>query len=197
MALNLTIDGFAYFEDDSISSSNISYQAYFYKSNAGSSSSTWNTVRVVENTGYYNINLGDGDWLGQDGSASSGDIVIIVFWSPTTVNRLDSCSSLTQWGAFRIVLDGSSTYTNDVQVRTNICPDLSWSLQGTGYVGNTIVATNNSDDTHSWTYGSVTMYQRNSWYTTLMTVNAVNNTDYDWDDGNQDLDFGRGRKWKS
>ena len=77
MALNVTFDGYSYFGDNSISNSNVSYQAYFYKVNSGSSTSAWNTVRTVESTGYWNVNLGDGDWLGQTGVASSGDIVIL------------------------------------------------------------------------------------------------------------------------
>jgi hypothetical protein len=182
MALNITFDGFAYKDDGSLSSADVAYQAYFYKANSGSSNSAWNNTRIVENTGYWNINLGDGDFLTQDGSAASGDVVIVVFWSPTTSDRLDVCSQLTEWGCFRIVLDGSSTYTNPTQVKANICPDLNFSLPITGLIGQNITCNNTSSDTHQWTVSGTTMYQRDSWYTSLMGINDVDNSTYDWGD---------------
>ena len=182
MALNITFDGFCYKDNGSLSSSDVAYQAYFYKANSGSSNSAWNSTRIVENTGYWNINLGDGDWLTQDGSAASGDVVIVVFWSPTSSDRLDVCSQLTEWGCFRIVLDGSSTYTNPTQVKANICPDLNFSLPATGLIGQNITCNNTSSDTHQWTISGTTMYQRDTWYTTLMGINNVDNSTYDWGD---------------
>jgi hypothetical protein len=189
MALNITMDGFVYMESGSLSSSNVAYQAYFYKSNAGSSPSKWNNKRIVEATGYWNINLGDGDWLTQDGSASSGDHIIIVFWNPASADRMDACSYLTEWSCFRITLDGSSTYSNDVQVRSNICPNLNWSVPTDGLVGQNITANNTSTDIHQWDFFSNTMYHKNIWHTTLMSINLVDNSDYDWGDGNQDNDL--------
>lgn len=182
------MDGFAYMESGSLSVSTVAYQAYFYKANAGSSPSKWNNKRIVEATGYWNINLGDGDWLTQDGSASTGDHIIVVFWSPASADRLDACGSLTEWSCFRITLDGSSTYSNNVQVKSNICPNLNWTLPSTSLIGSSVTANNTSTDTHQWDYFSNTMYHRNSWYTQLMSVNIVDNSDYDWDDGNQDDD---------
>jgi len=184
MALNITLDGFVYKEDGTISSSNVSYQAYFYKANSGSSNSKWNSSRIVEATGYYSINLGDGDWLTQNGSAAAGDVIILVFWSPVSADRMDSCGFLTQWSCFRVVLDGSSTYTTQVQIKSNYCPNLSWSLPTTGLVNHNITLANNSTDQHQWNFMGNTMYQRNTWYTTLMSVNKVNNSGYDWGDGN-------------
>lgn len=189
MALNITTDGFVYMEDGGLSSLNVAYQAYFYKVNGGSSPSSWNNKRIVENTGYFNVNLGDGDWLTQDGSASSGDHIIIVFWSPASSDRLDACDQLTEWSCFRITLDGSSTYSNNIQVRSNICPNLNWTLSNTALIGQNVIANNTSTDTHQWDFSGNTMYHRNSWYTTLMSINIVDNSDYDWGDGNQDNDL--------
>jgi len=199
VALNLTCDGFTKLDDGvTLADANVKYQAYFYKVNSGSSSSTWNDVRTVEggaSKGYYSFNLGDGDFLTQTGSASTGDVIIVVFWKPTTADRLDSCGPLTEWGSFRIVLGtgpgmvSSDVYTNQVQIKYNICPNLSWDLPLTANVGQNVTATNSSTDTHQWSFGSVTMWQRNSYYTTLQTVNAVDNTDYDWGDLTQDLDL--------
>ena len=189
MALNISFDGYVYFGNSSLSNANVAYQAYFYHVNSGSSTSTWNDVRIVESTGYYSFNLGDGDFLSQTGSGSSGDVVLIVFWSPVTADRLDACSSLNEWSIFRVVLDGSDTYTNAIQIKSNICPNLSWSLPATGMVNQTISITNSSTDIHQWDFSSNTMYHRNSWYTTLMAINAVDNTDYDWGDLTQSNDL--------
>jgi hypothetical protein len=185
MALNISFDGFVYFEDSSISSSNVAYQAYFYRANGGSSTSRWNNTRIVENSGYYSFNLGDGDFLTQDGSASAGDIIIVVFWSPTTSDRTDACSYLNEWSCFRIILDGSSTYTNQAQIKSNFCPNLSWSLPSSGLVNSGVTAINSSNDTHQWNFMGNIFYQRNTYYTALMDVNAVDNTDYDWGDSQQ------------
>lgn len=189
MALNVTIDGYVYDDTNTLCNGTVAYQAYFYKANSGSSNSKWNNTRIVESTAYYNINLGDGDWLGQEGAVASGDVVVIVFWSPVSSDRMDVCSSLSQWSCFRIVLDGSSTYTTQVQVKPNICPNLIWSLSSTGLVDHNITVSNSSTDQHQWDFMGTTMYQRNTWYTTLMTVNAVDNSNYDWGDGHQDNDL--------
>jgi len=195
MALNVTFDGFCHMNDGSLSNSDVKYQGYFYKNNAGSSPSAWNAERVVESSGYWNINLGDGDWLGQEGDVNDGDYVTVVFWTPITSDNLDDCSQLNQWAAFRIQLIGNDVYTYDAQVKTNICPDLLWSMTTTADVYETVVANNMSEDDHTWVFdgaasaGTTTMYQTNSLSTTIHTINDVNNSDYDWDDGDWDLNL--------
>jgi len=199
MALNITLDGFCYLNDGStLADSNVRYQAYFRHINSGSSPSKWNNIRVVEGgteAGYYSLNLGDGDFLTQDGSAGAGDVVVVVFWRPITAGRLDGCGPLVEWGAFMVLLGtgpgrtSDSVYTNAVQVKYNICPNLSWSMPSFADVYQVITATNSSTDTHQWDFGGVTMWQRNSYYTTLQTVNAVDNSDYDWDDGSFSLNL--------
>jgi len=190
MSLNVVIDGFASLDDGTMSNLNVQYQAYFYKVNAGSSSSTWNNIRTVENTGYYSCNLGDGDFLTQDGNAASGDKVIIVFWRGGTRMGTD-CSVLDEWGAFEITLDGSSTYTNPTQVKENILPTLDWSFPvATGTVGTPYTTTNDSDDEHTWDWSGTTMAHYYIWNgEPICFVNYVRLTHYDWDDGNQDNDL--------
>lgn len=189
MALNVTFAGFASRNSGSLGNGDIQYQAYFYKVNAGSSSSKWNNVRTIESgasKGYWSCNLGDGDWLTQSGNIAAGDKVIIVFWR-TGNDRNANCLILDEWGAFEITLTSATVYIDNTQVKTNIAPNLNWSLQATGYVDTNYTAINNSDDIHSWVWSGTIMYH---WYTrygqTINTVNVVDNTDYDWDDGNQD-----------
>lgn len=189
MALNITFDGYAYRSSGSLSNVDVQYQAFFYKVNAGSSSSTWNNVRTVEATGYYNCNLGDVDFLSQTGNASAGDKVIIVFWR-TGSDRNVTCPTMDEWGALEYTLTAVDVYTSPTQIKINIDPDLSWSFPNTGYVNTNYTSTHNSDDVHSWSWSGTTMYH---WYIrygeTINDVNQVNNSDYYWDDATSDLNL--------
>lgn len=180
MALNITFAGYVHKDDESIGNADIAYQAYFYKINSGSSASKWNSKRVIETSGYYSCNLGDGDWLSQTGTASSGDIVLILFWTPTTDSR--SSINMLEWGLFRIVLGSSSVYTLDAQTKINTCPNLSWNLPTTAFVNNSVLVNNYSNDIHQWNFSNNTMYQRNFWYTDLMLINSINDSNYNWGD---------------
>jgi len=190
MALNITFDGFCSLNDGTMSNVNVQYHAYFYKVNAGSSPSQWNNEGTVENTGYWNINLGDGDWLGQGGSSATGDKVIIVFWRGGT-RMGTSCSVLDEWGAFEITLDGSDTYTNPTQVKENILPNLDWSFPvATGTVGVPYTTTNDSHDLNYWNWSGTTMGHYSVWNSEpIYFVNYVRLTHYDWDDTFQDNDL--------
>lgn len=192
MSVNITFDGYCYDESSVIGDSTIYYQGYFLKIAAGSSSSTWNTVKTLEHaSGYYNINLGSGDWLGPAGSAAAGDIVVIAFWKGGP-DRTADCNVLTQWGAFEITLDGSDSYSNDVQIKDNIVPDLSWStdIPVYAYVDTVYNVVNTSDDEHSWLFGTTTMYH---WYIrhgqTILGPNFISSTDIYWGDGQSNLNL--------
>ena len=206
MALNITFDGFVYDNDSALGNANINYQALFYPNGTSSSSTTWNDVRTVENTGYYNINLGDGDWLGQEGSALTNSKVIIVFWkgTPLGTDRNALCDVLEEWGAFELTLDGSSVYTNNAQVRENITPVLNWShnVPSHGYVNTTYSTTMASYDVHSWTFGSVDMYHwRTRYGENIQLINTVMGTNYYWGDGDSDTalppESGASHQWTS
>lgn len=192
MALNITIDGFNRLGDNSLSNSNVKYQGLFYPNGTASSSTTWNNVRTVENTGYYNANLGDLDWLGQDGTALNNSKVIVVFWKGTPLgdDRNALCDVLEEWGAFEITIDGSDTYTNATQVDVNIRPTLVWTLAATGFVNTPYSTTNGSYDVHSWAHGSTTMWHwRTRYGQNIQLINTVTGTLYDWDDGSAEEHF--------
>lgn len=191
MSLNTTFDGFTFNENLSPGNSDIYYQGYFYKGSTSSSLSKWNSVRLVESTGYYNINLGSADWLGQDGTALSEAKVVIVFWSGN-IDRLSDCSLLSSWGALEVTLDGSSFYSQNAQIKSNILPDLNWStnIPTHSYVDTSYYVTNSSDDIHSWEFDDVIMYH---WYTryneVIFNVNIIDSTNYIWGDGEETLDL--------
>lgn len=199
MSLNITFTGNTYDENEAVfTGSEVRYQAYFHHVNSGSSPSSWGSA-LNTILGQYNFNLAD--IIGTEGSASAGDVVVIVFWTPNTVDRDDDCNFLAKWSALRVVLGtgpgmvSADLYTNDIQIRPNICPNLSWTLPDHADVYQNVTADNNSSDIHQWDFegvlisGTVTLWQRNSYYTTLQTINDVNNSDYSWDDGSFDLDL--------
>jgi hypothetical protein len=183
MSLNITFDGYVSLDDGTLSNSNVQYQAYFYKIGAGSSPSTWNDVRTVESTGYYNCNLGDGTWLSQTGNVAPGDKVIIVFWRGG--NRMGTdCSVLDEWGATEHVLTSADVYTAPTQVKKNILPTLDWSFPTNGVAGTPYTSTNDSDDEHTWIWSGTTMAHWYIRYTEpIYFINYVRLTHYDWDDG--------------
>lgn len=192
MALNITIDGFAYDKDAILGDSTTYYQAYFFNNGTASSPSKWSPLMTLEPTGYYNLNLGDGGWLGQEGTALNGSKVVTVFWKGDP-DRTKDCGALTEWGAFETTLDGSSTYSNDAQTMDNIPPDLHYTtdIPGHPYVDTNYTIFNTSEDEHSWDFNGVTM---NHWYLRYGQVingpNVIDYTDYYWGDGNTSLNQG-------
>lgn len=192
MSLNITLAGFVYRSSGSLSNLDVKYQMFFYQNGTASSPDAWNNVRIVENTGYYSTNLGDGDWLGQSGTVLDDSKIVMVFWagSPLGDDRNADCSILTEWGATEITISGASIYVLDTQVKTNYSPDLIWSLIASGYVDTDYSTTNSSDDIHQWTFGSAEMYH---WYQkygeTINTINQVDTTSYWWGDTGSDIDL--------
>lgn len=190
MALNITIAGYVHLEDNSLGNSNIYYQMLWYSNGTASSATKWNAVRLCESSGYWSANLGDADFLTQDGVALSNGKVVIVFWKGATTDRNANCAILEQWSATEITLDGSSVYTLNTQVRSNIIPNLVWTLPSTGLVDTNYNTTNTSYDVHSWLFGTTTM---NHWRTrygqNIQIINTVESTDYLWGDTTSTLDL--------
>lgn len=193
MALNITFDGYIYLEDGTLAGGNIKYQGLFYPNGTASSSTKWNNVRISEVSSYYNINLGDGDWLTQDGTALNNSKVLIVFWLGDTLDRNSLClppNNLEQWGVLELTLDGSSVYTNNVQIRSNINPNAVGTLTANGYVGDSYLFTNNSNDEHQWLFNGVTMHHyRRRFGQDIQLINTIAKTSFYWDDGTSDLNL--------
>ncbi len=191
MALNISFDGYVHDKDTTLCSGVVYYQGLFAPAGTASSPLTWSDRRTIESSGYYSINLGDSTFLNQDGVALDGSVVIISFWSGTP-NRSDDCSLIEEWGSVYIVLDGSSVYTNSVQIKDNIFPNLSWSndLGAHPFAHDPYHFTNNSDDEHTWDFNGVMMHH---FYTvfgeTFFNINRVRETSYNWGDGNTDNDL--------
>jgi hypothetical protein len=184
MALSITFDGYAYDSNSVLSSGDIYYQAFFYSSGTASSASTWNTLRSVEGSGYYNVNLGDNDWLGQEGTALAGARVLIVFWKGSS-DRLSDCTLLTEWCNIEIVLTGADVYSTNIQTMPNISPTLDWATNvgSHPYARTSYYFSNDSDDEHSWDFNGTNMYHTYEKYgQTFFSVNSVVETNFDWGD---------------
>ena len=185
MSVNITVNGFCYNSTGNLSSANVNYQMFFYKDSTASSDSAWNAVRTVENTGYFSSNIGDTDWMGQEASILINSKVLIVFWAsaPLSIDRNQSCTEMIEWGATELIIDGSSSYTLDVQIRGNILPNLLWFIVDDGWVNSSYLLSNNSNDIHSWLFGATTMYHWYERYSQIINANNnIVNTIYTWGD---------------
>ena len=192
MSVNITLTGDIYNHANvKYTGSEVRYQAYFRHNVGGSSPSVWGSSQNAI-LGQYNFNLAD--IIGTGGFANNSDAVVVVLWEPNILER--NSLLLNQWVAFEVILGtgpgmiSSAVYVNNVQITTNIFPDLSWSLPATGFVNTNYIAINNSDDVHNWVFNTAMM---NHWLTrysqNINIINAINNSDYDWGDLNQDTNL--------
>ncbi len=193
MSLNVTINGFCYLDDTSISNSNVYYQMLWFPNGTASSTTTWNNVRIVESSGYFSANLGDADFLSQEGTALTTGIILVVFWRGSTLDRNSLCSGanrIEEWGCTEFIHAGHSTYTLATQVKSNLTPILNWDLPVTGFVGDSYDTTNNSYDNHSWQFNGVEMQHIRSKYgEDIQLINTITDSSYDWGDGSVDLNL--------
>lgn len=190
MALNKTINGFVYLDDGTKAMSSVKYQAFFYRNGTASSPDKWNSVRLCEDSGYWSFNLGDSDFITQDGLALTNSKVVIVFWKGNTFDRNADCSVLEQWGATEVTITSSDVYIIDVQVRNNSSPNLVWSFPNIGFVNQIYSSSNSSYDVNYWYFGSTLMYHWYSRYGQLIqNINSIITTSYFWGDATYSLDL--------
>lgn len=139
---------------------------------------TWNDVHLSEH-GQYNINLGDGDWLTQDGSQSINDKIIICFWTNNTSIRNDL--NLTEWSYIEIDLNGSNTYLNDVQTMPHQNPQCNFTT-----FDNVILDNVGTTNDQFWMFHGIEHFQR---YERLENIIfpimsfEPNSTEINWGDG--------------
>jgi len=189
MSLNLTFTG-NIFNSATIAyiSNEVNYQVYFYKVNSTSSTSKWSNIRSTS-FGQYNFNLADSDLLGTDGIASSGDRILILFWTPNTEIR--SSLVLTEWSMIEHTLSASTLYTQDVQTLDPQNPNCDFTINSTNTVQTNITITDfSSDDSQMWSYASMLHYQIPTKYgQSIFDINSLpfGSIDIDWDDSNSSL----------
>lgn len=113
MAVNITLAGKVYDNNDQIVT-NAAYQGIVFKNGVMYKTSN---IRVTEQTGDYNFNLGAADWLGQEGTISTGDAIYILVWTPDTANRLTP--DIIQFCYYSFSYNSSSNlYINDIYLNS-------------------------------------------------------------------------------
>lgn len=114
MALNITFAGRIY-DEKGVLLPSARYQGFFYNGTLRK----WNNADVVESDGAYNLNLGDGDWLTQDGTFKKGDSVLICAW----IGDVDrNGENLTKYAFVEYSLDPEKyLYVQSLQLRPNSC----------------------------------------------------------------------------
>ena len=191
MALNITFQG-NMFDKDGIALTEVIAKGFHKESNS------WTTVDYdfgVESQ--YNMNLGDSQWLGQDGTVNSGDTVLLVL----ETKELDPLDR--QFVMYEIVLTTDSTYIQDVQLRDCQSPVITglWSLSsgidGTdtfanvadsniitsiGRINDLVTTITNFNDDSSWVYETATLYQVESWlgediFSDRLSIDLI---EFDW-----------------
>lgn len=157
--LNITFAGKIYDETSTqFTGTEVRYQAFFYKVNNGSSPSNWSDVRTSED-GQYNINLGDNDWLDQDGKVASGDYVTVLFWIPDTELDGRTSTSLTEWCLIDYeIVNNRHLYKQHVQLKGPQTPSCSFAQGGFANINKDVEITDTgSVDNHVWLFSGYTM----------------------------------------
>ncbi len=183
--LNISFTGDLFRSNNTpISSTEIRYRGFFYQVNGSSSSSTWNNIKLSE-TGQYNINLGDGDWLTQDGIASPGDKVLLLFWIPNSSYQDDV--NLTEWCFIEHTLTSDSVYVQNVRLEVHHHPTCSF-IQTGDYVNEPIIISDNGcHDRYQYEYdGMIHFHDYTRYNEDLFKMNLLplDTLDIDWGDGN-------------
>ncbi len=143
----------------------------------------------TSNVGQYNLNLGDASFLSQAGVASSGDIVLICFWTPTTESTRTS-ANLTEWGMIIHTLTSDTLYTQDVKTETPFTPNCNFAINSMNTVSTDITVTDtNCNDIHTYTYAGVDHIHQPTYLgeNIFSGMNVITHIDLDWEDPPADL----------
>jgi len=150
---------------------------------------------------FYSIDLGDGDWLTQNGSTVDTDSIILMF-ETTEPDPLDR-----KFAIYKFQMDGSDTYTQDIQLKPCMDPiattlwDLSSSVDGTttfvnaddgdretyiGRINDPITVLETFTDEKNWLYAGATMYHEKQVGGVDIFADRVGiaTKEYDWDETN-------------
>ena len=184
---DLTFAGFAYDKDNVLVPAGTKYQGLFIKVNSDSTPTAYSSVRTIGSDSYYSIDLGDGDWLGTEARWGAGDIVILMYWLPSSLAR--TSDSLEQFANRRYTIhlgDNGAVDPQNVRLLANLDPTADFTLPTIGYVDTPVNVTNTSSDTPhpTPTVGgtqAVTMYQEYRYSgNSVFPVSRVIQSDWDW-----------------
>ena len=119
----------------------------------------WSGVKTSQ-LNEYTINVGDGDWLTNDGTITAGEVVVLRFRSSDGIATI----------AHTITSEDISTrlVVQDVQVLPIQAPTCVLNLSSTGTINNVVTATTTASDQYQWTYAGRVHHQRYDWYGTVI-----------------------------
>jgi len=148
LALNKTFTCNTIFDEDD-NAIECYYQGYHVRTG------TWNDVKYTEEQ-QYNCNLGDGDWLTQDGEVLNGDLVILNFW----VSDEDTRSGLKdRMCSIIIEITSDNTYVNDVKLKPKTAPVCGFSFDNNEpTINNELNVYSFASDNYSYTFNEITHY---------------------------------------
>ena len=190
VALNITFAGnIIDSENNPINDDSVKYQAYFKKTNAGSSNNKWNNPRISE-YGQYSLNLGDGDLLTQDGKVSNNDKLIILFWREK--KEVKESVSLSEWCFVETTLNGSEVYLANIKLSKSIKPNNLFIQSGINKVNKQIIISDNgTNDNHEYIFEGKTLKQTSEFFTGMNTL-PNNCVTIDWGDNTLKQTFNAG-----
>ena len=124
----------------------------------------------------YTINVGDGDWLTNDGSIAENEVVLLKFVSASGIAVISHTITNADISTRLVV--------QDVQLLPIQAPTCRLNLAITGTVNNIVTATNTSSDQYQWEYMGKTHHQRYDWYGTVVFPEiGIASVEYDFGDG--------------
>ncbi len=124
----------------------------------------------------YTINVGDGDWLTNDGSIAENEVVLLKFVSASGIAVISHTITNADISTRLVV--------QDVQLLPIQAPTCGLNLAITGTVNNIVTATNTSSDQYQWEYMGKTHHQRYDWYGTVVFPEiGIASVEYDFGDG--------------
>ena len=184
--LNISFTGKIFKEDGTqITLDECNYRGIFIKINSSSSNDKIDIIRSSE-LGMYNLNLGDASWLGQEGNASPGDKVLLLFWIPNNVTNINT---LTEWCFIEYTLTNESTYVQDVQLKSHQNPTCLFEVQGNQVNDLIQLIDMGSHDNFFYEFYSKNHYQEYQRYNIILfEMNHLPNDtlDISWGDGQYD-----------
>ena len=182
--LNITFNGDIY-DSNNTPSFDVAYKLYFISSQ-NQSLNKWSQTRYTEdNISQYNFNLGDPDILGNDGSYSIGDEVLLIFWKASNLDH--TSDQITEYCAIHYILDDRQTYIQDVQLLNHQAPLCSFSASASGNVNSEFyVFDTGSNDEYYWIFSNKDHFQICEFENEQIFIkNCLQNTSVsiDWGDG--------------
>ena len=133
---------------------------------------------------YYNFNLGDPDWLGQDRPFLTGEEVLIVAWDNETQGVHDI--GLQRFSFYKFTHTGLDTYITDIQLLPKQPMTCAYTLVPSSIiVGQSLSIYPSQNETVTWEFNTKTMSQADSYYSVqLFNITTTNNVyEYSFDDG--------------